>query len=59
MIAPNCKTCGGGAECRQGRDCPERNRPTPSDIRFVRALALYAFVFWCAIVGAAFCCWPR
>jgi len=32
--------------------------PRPQDIRFVRALALYAVVFWLAIGGAALWCWP-
>lgn len=33
--------------------------PTKHDIRFVRAIALYAIGFWVAIGGAALWCWPR
>lgn len=45
--------------CDQGRNCPEREGPTPRDIRILRALAIYAVVFWIAIGGAALALWPK
>lgn len=37
---------------------PPVEPPTDADRQFVRALAIYAFGFWVAIVGAAAWCWP-